>query len=861
MTVAAAARVSRGTVDISQGVRGKSTDGVAFTSDDSTAVQWAALLAPPVLSPTSTFTLVIDSSDFEVPAFDMTVQPGLSTDPTIGGLVQSAFSRSGTGAVNEQQILKAVGDVSKQLTEARDFVDEIHSALREDVSSIAGRTFTDLQSSSQQVSSGLKSMSDQLAQILSSTGSALQGASSSTQSNLRSLVSSFVEIIGTNASPKMTSTAVEGCSLTLPQLAEGEALSVTSSFALLDAQMSALGQLFSDSEGTSNCRGAMLASFVASIGDPKAYDDPDSQAVRDCQEPDSADRSLSCVLRRLDTGVESSVGTAMKAKKDAELAVGDLGASSFVTAVGDLADALNMLSADAKALQTDDAISTASLKSAVKSVIAKVEDAEREFEGLRTQAQSLEQSATALQAGLGSTDAVNPGLAVKLRELSNSTNTSMPVGAWFLDSQMADGITRYAEGLNASGSSCDLQWARGLRASSTAIEITAALQELKTDACPIESLTGPSIELVNGYQNLSDSVSGLGSQLLALSAAADVLESNAQDLATKAGELKTGLADGSELEANLRALYDGRTTADHPKATGLLVDLSKTLETKNSASQVGITLADIVTSINAIWPDSTVMPTPPEGQCTATQPAVSEAPQAPGQAVVWLTNRLACQNESAVTSLAEVGKSLETAQSAAKASIETAQSGALETVSQFGAQLDSLGAQVQGVLDKQSQLTRDNAASLLEQSKKQTDAQLAQALDSLSVTMTSTINDLNSALTRSTEETSVVASQLASQFETLLLNLGQPQSSSRLGLIGKLNGVTTDVGETGNVIDGVGTTVNSLGDSRKGALRRIALQNTVYASAESRLADYKPFAQQGTTPVTTVVTFSMGGRR
>lgn len=866
MTVAASAHVGKGTVDISRGERGKSTDGVVFSDGEATGVQWAALLAPPVLSSTSAFTLVLDSSDFEVPTFDMTVQPGISTDPTIAGLVERAFGDTESSAADEQRILEAVGDVSKELTEARDFVDKVHSALQEDVSSIAGRTFTDLQSSSQQVATGLKTTSDQLAQILASTGSALEGASSSTQSNLRELVSSLIEVIGTEGAPKMSPSRVEGCELTLPQLAEGEDLSVTSSFALLDAQMGALGSLFDSTGADPNCRDVMLATFAAGIGDPNQYEDPDSQASLNCRAEGSSDHSLSCVLRRLDSGVSSSIDAAVASKGSALAALSELGTASLVTAVGGfdgaggLAGALEKISADAKALQTGEANSRSSLLRSVDSAVSAVEGVQTELEALKTKTQDLENSAIALERGLSSTEAANPGIAVQLRGLTKLVGETRPVGQWFLDSQMVAAITQQANALNASGSQCNLRWSRGLNASSTAEEIIAALERLRSDSCPIESLTGASEELINGYQELSRSTDDLASRISRISAAADLLESDARDLVAAVGELRSSLDDDAELERALHSLYDGRVSAAHPKASGLLAELRKVLEEKNEGSQSAVSPADLVAGITAIWPDSSIRPRQPGQSCKDTQAPVGEAPAAAGQAVVWLTNRLACQDLEATASVNALGDSLEAARTAVSENIESAQSGGRESVNQFGATLDRIGGELQVTLDNQRRLARDNATTLLEDSKNRTDAQLAAALDSLSMTMTSTLDGLNSALSRSTEQSALVASQLSAQFETLLLNLGRPQAGSRLGLIGKLNGVTTDVGETGDVLDGVDTTVTSLGNSRKGMLRRIDLQNAVYAGTEDRLEDYRPFGADPSGTVTTVVTFTMGER-
>lgn len=62
------------------------TNGV-LTGAGTDDVVWSALLAPPQLSPTTTFRLVEQTSHFVPPAIHLTVQPGVQTDPSLARLL------------------------------------------------------------------------------------------------------------------------------------------------------------------------------------------------------------------------------------------------------------------------------------------------------------------------------------------------------------------------------------------------------------------------------------------------------------------------------------------------------------------------------------------------------------------------------------------------------------------------------------------------------------------------------------------------------------------------------------------------------------------------------------------------------
>ena len=83
-------------------------------------VQWATVLAPPRSGASTTLRLVAEVKDFQVPAFDVAVQPGLNTDLSADGVLAGAFS-SGAGSEMELQrrTISLVSDVNTVLTQGR----------------------------------------------------------------------------------------------------------------------------------------------------------------------------------------------------------------------------------------------------------------------------------------------------------------------------------------------------------------------------------------------------------------------------------------------------------------------------------------------------------------------------------------------------------------------------------------------------------------------------------------------------------------------------------------------------------------------------------------------------------------------
>ena len=160
-------------------------------------VQWATMLAPPRLAPSATFRLVLDTDDFEVPSFDIGVQPGLVTDTSLTGLLDEAFSDDRGGAIDtEARTIEVIGDVTSVLTQAGAVLTDIETRLSDSAERLGAQTIADLQSSSVGVSEQLGSLSADLARLDGSLGEQLGGVQDDAVQALSSSLTEVKDVLG-----------------------------------------------------------------------------------------------------------------------------------------------------------------------------------------------------------------------------------------------------------------------------------------------------------------------------------------------------------------------------------------------------------------------------------------------------------------------------------------------------------------------------------------------------------------------------------------------------------------------------------------------------------------------------------------
>ncbi|EJF35871.1 hypothetical protein HMPREF1317_1656 [Schaalia georgiae F0490] len=863
MTIAAHAEVSGGAVVTAADEQGAVSDGSVLALDSATtSVQWAALLAPPALSPTTSFTLVVDSSDFQVPQLSLSTIAGITTDPSLAGLLRGALDPGTARGVSEQQVLDTVGKATTSLGEAREFVDKVHSALRTDVSTIADGTYADLRSSSNQVASHLRTTGSQLEAIGTSAESAVGGATQGVRGSLRSLVDSFASLLGTNSDPALTPSSVDGCSLTLPGLAEGEERTVSSTFALVNAQMEALGTVLTPSEENDSCRDAIVAGLRASIGDPAVFDG--GEQARACEEADASTASLTCALHLLDSDVGQRLQRLNTLAEAAVTGYEGLGTNQLMDVLRGrtgLASQLGRLSERVKALQDADpdagaarpvnelAADNEAAISAVKSATASLGSASNWLDSVDGVRGAL---ATALNG-----DGADQGLIAQLDALANSTEGSASVGSWFLSSNTPAAIDSIVGQLDAQGTRCNASWAQGLTSDSSADAIVAALGGLDQQDCPAAQLARSTASMVEGYAATVGAIQSLRASAATARDNAQQMNGQLTALNDAVAKLRASIGSGEELANALYALYDERVSADHPDPTGVLVEVRALLaDIRGGVPDQRAQIRQIATIVNGIWPDSSVMPLTNPLECPADDDA-GTAPGASGQAVVWLANRSYCSNTDLGAALGSLKSGIDGTSDSSHQLIAQGKDRATGALDGAVNGIDALGSQLQSGIAAQREQSDGATRRMIDEAGARSDERLAQALGDLDTSMNATLTGLRDGLGDAAGQSTTVASSLEHQFEVLLLNLGQPGTNSRLGLIGKLRGITTDIGATGDVLDQSSASVGAVAHSRAAALRRANLRAAAYSLADGRLQEYTPFSG-GAGPTTTIITYTIG---
>ena len=179
------------------------TNGVlSRTGNGKSQVQWAALLAPPQLGATADLRLVVDAVDFKVPEFDLSVQTGLITDPSVQGLMDAAF-RTDTGSqlALTTSTIEVLSQVNESLAKAHAIVDRVSTTLTGNAGTIGTQTLADLTSSSQSLSSSMQSIGTDLSGLTQTLTQTLTSAQSSTASQLLQVVNTASAIMGDTSEP------------------------------------------------------------------------------------------------------------------------------------------------------------------------------------------------------------------------------------------------------------------------------------------------------------------------------------------------------------------------------------------------------------------------------------------------------------------------------------------------------------------------------------------------------------------------------------------------------------------------------------------------------------------------------------
>lgn len=174
------------------------TNGALSTAaDGASRVQWSGMLAPPRLSATRTFRLVIDTDDFQPPTFDLTVQPGLITDGSAAALADAAFSTDRDSLLAlENRTVELFGNVNSVLAEATVVLADLQTQLRDNAGRLGNQTISDLQTSNAHLVSSLQGLVGDLGSLQGEMSSELTDNASEIASSLGATLTSVEKLIG-----------------------------------------------------------------------------------------------------------------------------------------------------------------------------------------------------------------------------------------------------------------------------------------------------------------------------------------------------------------------------------------------------------------------------------------------------------------------------------------------------------------------------------------------------------------------------------------------------------------------------------------------------------------------------------------
>lgn len=205
LTLSAAVSLDTGpdsVITASSDAQGVTNGVLSGTGDGKSQVQWAALLAPPQLGATADLRLVVDAVDFKVPEFDLSVQTGLITDPSVQGLMDAAF-RTDTGSqlALTTSTIGVLSQVNESLAKAHAIVDRVSTTLTGNADTIGTQTLADLTSSSQSLSSSMQSIGTDLDGLTQTLTQTLTSTQSSTTAQLLQVVNTASAIMGDTSRP------------------------------------------------------------------------------------------------------------------------------------------------------------------------------------------------------------------------------------------------------------------------------------------------------------------------------------------------------------------------------------------------------------------------------------------------------------------------------------------------------------------------------------------------------------------------------------------------------------------------------------------------------------------------------------
>lgn len=812
LTLSAAVSLDTGpdsVITASSDAQGVTNGVLSGTGDGKSQVQWAALLAPPQLGATADLRLVVDAVDFKVPEFDLSVQTGLITDPSVQGLMDAAF-RTDTGSqlALTTSTIGVLSQVNESLAKAHAIVDRVSTTLTGNADTIGTQTLADLTSSSQSLSSSMQSIGTDLDGLTQTLTQTLTSTQSSTTAQLLQVVNTASAIMGDTSRPaQVPSLESLGC--------QAQPGAGPTAQALVGSETPAPAQ------GSGNAAGAAGPAAQADSGNGvygsvnrvsgllQAY----AQANDDCKAAVQA--QLSEALGDADT----STCTQGSVSATCSLAAAQQQVNAAVASLGEQADAVTA------ALQPETRADVLTSSTTLGEKVTGVETALNRLapseggEGtgdLSTELETLNQAV----------DALTPGVDALVSTLDDihSSATAAQANNTTARAQIADAARDLCTEIASAKDPALLQQARARLTSTPCPGAGGGAADNK----PADGAADkPADDKPGGGDAADDKPDDGSSADAALSAQSTSLEQvvTASDTTTPGGATKkdvdavrTAVADVAAARDAIVLAVDGAPDdPSKPSLSGSLKDLRTAVTDLRSGYDA------LNASVDKLDQDQTAAAA---GVRTAFDKTAKETTDAVSTTVG--------------TQIRLIGAQAETSRAAVGASFDAATSG-MRT---------SAGA-----------ITSDSARTIQEQTAQIQD-QAAGSSAALSSQIEGSLTSMTQGLTGSVVDIEAARSLLTGDLDRVLLDIGSPDGSGT-GLVGIMSSSAALAGSAGHQVAAANQAVAAHGAVRAQDMEGILLQQAqVKASlqAQSRvngLAAPRPAAEQRTI----VYSFRVGGPR
>jgi predicted nucleic acid-binding Zn-ribbon protein len=542
------------------------TNGVlSSTQDGAAVVQWATVLAPPRSGASTTLRLVADVKDFQVPSFDLAVQPGINTDLSADGVLAGAFS-SGTGSVMELQrrTISLVSDVNTVLTKAGSTITDVRRNLQVTSQTLGVKTAGELRDSSSALAATMLGLKEQLKVLGTDLEASTKTTQSATLSQLQLTVSAVDSMLGdTSAVPATAPITGEGCNAEVPKA--GKAATVYASVLTMASQLDAYAKV------SASCRDIVAGAIQATMG-------PEDPTAEEC----AKQGSMTCSLYGSAVTV---TGALLGLVKKGDELVADLQPQMVNGAIKDQeasAVTLEKVRADVAAM-LDAAGASEDYKTALANVNEAIKSARASVAATRNAAAAARDRIDALRQKLIDIEGIGQGARSELGDSSLLNGSMMQQ-----NQRIADELCQMADGDLPREGRLSVKDVERLRSYLTA----APCEPMDANGNPAQLLNPPI-----GFKDALDA--RLKTQTAAWNAALAATDTTAPDQAI--GQAFTTLGTSiDDIEAKLDAINEATKALDGA-ATGNVTGTKHDLEALNAAlgdaidssGRVGTTLAKL----------------------------------------------------------------------------------------------------------------------------------------------------------------------------------------------------------------------------------------------------------------------------